>query len=164
MTCGDLKDLTRMTTCLIKHLILLKINGYPCGLASMAYRLFDKKTSATCPLSKTLAKRNKFAGDAIKNEYMSKKELEEELQKPIIRKFNSKKVLSYLIDNIWGTDLAGIQLISNLIKELFFYYVIDIFSKYLRIIPLKDNESITITNALQKNLKESNRVDMGRYR
>ena len=51
---------------------------------------------------------------------MSKKELEEELQKPIIRKFNSKKVLSYFIDNIWGADLAGIQLISNLIKDLFF--------------------------------------------
>ena len=56
MTYGDLKDLTRMTTCLIKHLILLKINGYPRGLASMAYRFFDKKTSATWALSKTLAK------------------------------------------------------------------------------------------------------------
>ena len=35
--------------------------------------------------------------------------------------------------------------------------VIDIFSKYAWIIPLKDKKGITITYAFQKNLKESNR-------
>ena len=35
-------------------------------------------------------------------------------------------------------------------------YVIlcDIYSKYARVIPLKDNEGITITNGFQKTLKE----------
>ena len=35
--------------------------------------------------------------------------------------------------------------------------VIDIFSKYSWVVPLKDKKGITITNAFQKNLKESNR-------
>ena len=36
-----------------------------------------------------------------------------------------------------------------------FFIVIDIFSKYTWIIPLKDKEGITITNAFQKILDES---------
>ena len=35
--------------------------------------------------------------------------------------------------------------------------VIDIFSKYAWVVPLKDKKGITITNAFQKILKESNR-------
>ena len=35
--------------------------------------------------------------------------------------------------------------------------VIDIFSKYAWVLPLKDKKGITITNAFQKILKESNR-------
>ena len=36
-------------------------------------------------------------------------------------------------------------------------YVISIFSKYAWVVPLKDKKGITITNAFQKILKESNR-------
>ena len=43
---------------------------------------------------------------AIKIENTSNKVLEEELRKPIIRKFNKRKVHSPFIDNIWGSDLA----------------------------------------------------------
>ena len=42
------------------------------------------------------------------------KELAEELHKPIIRKFNKRKVHSPFIDNIWDGDLPDMQLISNL--------------------------------------------------
>ena len=35
--------------------------------------------------------------------------------------------------------------------------VIDIFCKYALVVPLKDKKGITITNAFQKILKESNR-------
>ena len=48
----------------------------------------------------------KTSGDAIENEYISNKELAEELQKPIIRKFKERKVHSPFIDNIWSADLA----------------------------------------------------------
>ena len=39
----------------------------------------------------------------------------------------------------------------------FLLYVIDFFSKYAWVIPLKDKKGITITNTSQKILKESNR-------
>ena len=43
-----------------------------------------------------------------------------------------------------------------MIKNLVFLYFIDIFSKYAWVIPLKDKKGITITNAFQTFLKESN--------
>ena len=40
------------------------------------------------------------SGRTIKNENMSNKELAEEIHKPIIRKFNKRKVHSSYMDNI----------------------------------------------------------------
>ena len=41
---------------------------------------------------------------AFKNENISNKEFAKELHKPIIRKFNKRKVQSPFVDNIWGAD------------------------------------------------------------
>ena len=61
-------------------------------------------------------------------------------------------------DNIWGVDLADMQLLSKFNEGFrFLLCVIDIFSKYTWVIPLKDKKGISIINAFQKNLKESNR-------
>ena len=61
-------------------------------------------------------------------------------------------------DNIWGVDFADMQLLSKFNKRFrFLLCVIDIFSKYTWVIPLKDKKSISILNAFQKILKESNR-------
>ena len=50
------------------------------------------------------------------------------------------------------------QLISKFnIRFRFLLCVIDIYSKYAWIIPLRDKKGITITNAFQKNLDESKR-------
>ena len=50
------------------------------------------------------------------------------------------------------------QLISRFNKGFrFLLCVIDIFSKYAWVVPLKDKKGITITNAFQKILKESDR-------
>ena len=69
----------------------------------------------------------------------------EELHKPIIRKFNERKVHSLFIDNIWGADLSDMQLISKFNKGFrFLLCVIDIYSKYVWVIPLKDKKDITI--------------------
>ena len=55
-------------------------------------------------------------------------------------------------------DLADMQLISKFNKGFgFLLRVIDIFTKYAWVVPLKDKKGITITNAFQKILKESNR-------
>ena len=61
-------------------------------------------------------------------------------------------------DNILGADLADMQLLSKFNKGFrFLLCVIDIFSKYAWVIPLKDKKGISIVNAFQKILKESNR-------
>ena len=61
-------------------------------------------------------------------------------------------------DNIWGTDLAGMQLISKFNKRFrFLLCVIDIFSKYASVVPLKDKNGVSIANAFQSILKKSNR-------
>ena len=50
-----------------------------------------------------------------------------------------------------GADLADMQLISKLNKGFrFLFFVIDIFSKYDWVLPLKDKKSISIVNAFQK--------------
>ena len=95
---------------------------------------------------------------AIKNEIKQNERLAEELQKPIIRKFEKRKVHSPFKENIWGTDLANMQLISKFNKGIrFLLFVIDILSKYAWVIPLKDKKGITILNAFQKILYVSER-------
>ena len=67
----------------------------------------------------------------LKNENSFNKELAEELHKPIIRKFNKRKVHSPFIDNMWGAYLADMQLTTKLNKGFrFLLCVIDIYSKY----------------------------------
>ena len=77
---------------------------------------------------------------------MSDQQLAVDLHKPIIRKFNKRKVQSPFIDHILGADLVDMQLISKF----------DFYSKYAWVIPLKDKKGITILNAFQKILKEFN--------
>ena len=61
-------------------------------------------------------------------------------------------------DNIWGIDLADMQLLSKFNKGLrFLLCVIAIFSKYAWVVPLKDKKGIIIVNAFQIILKESKR-------
>ena len=99
----------------------------------------------------------KSFGSGIKNENISSKELAEEVHKSITRKRKKRKVHSFFIDNIWDADLADMQLKSKFNKGFtFLLCAIDIFSKYLWVIILKYKKGITITNAFQKNLKESN--------
>ena len=85
-------------------------------------------------------------------------QLANELQKPIIEKFEKWKVHSSFINNIEGAVLADIQLTSRFNKGLWFLlYVIDIYSKYAWVVPLEDKKSIRIANAFQKNLYKTKR-------
>ena len=69
-----------------------------------------------------------------------------------------KKVYSTFKDNIWGVDLADMQLLSKYNKAIrFLLCVIDIFSKYAWVVPLKDKKGISIVKAFQIILKQSNR-------
>ena len=76
----------------------------------------------------------------------------------LIKNFEKKTIFSGLKDNIWGADLADIQLLSRFNKgSKFLLCVIDIFSKYAWVVTLKDKKGVIITNAFQKILNDSNR-------
>ena len=60
--------------------------------------------------------------------------------------------------NICGADLADMKLISKYNKGVrFLLCVIDVFSKYACIVPLKGKKGVSIAGAFQQTLKESNR-------
>ena len=82
---------------------------------------------------------------------MSDQQLAIELHKLIIIKFNKRKIHSTFRDNIWGTDL-----VNKCNKEFrFLFCVINIYSIYVWVIPLKNKIGITIPNDFQKILDES---------
>ena len=61
-------------------------------------------------------------------------------------------------DNIWDANLADRQLLSRCNKRIrFLLCVIDIFSKYAWVVPLKDKKGISIVKSFQSILKPSNR-------
>ena len=106
----------------------------------MVYKFFDKKSAVI--------------GIANEPNY----QLANELHKTIITKFKKRKVYSRFKDNIWGADLADMQLIRKFIKEFrFLLCVIDIFGKYAWIVTLKDKKGVSIVNAFQKILDKSGR-------
>ena len=64
---------------------------------------------------------------------------------------------SSLKDNIWGVDLSDMQLNSKYNKGIkYLLCVIDLFSKYAWVVPLKDKKGMSIVNAFQKSLNSSN--------
>ena len=123
-----------------------KYDGYQRGLASMGYKIFDKKSTGSG--FKKLKNTTKPSSSI----------LADELHKPIIRKFNKRKVYSQFKDNIWGVDLAVMQSLSRKKKGIkYLLCVIDLYSKYAFVIPLKDKKGISIVNAFNKIIKQSNR-------
>ena len=123
-----------------------KYDGYQRGLASMVYTFFDKMSQGSGrPWSSAL----KIANN--KEDI----QLADELHKPIIKKLKKRKVYSSFRDNIWGVDLANMQLLSKYNKGYrFLLCVIDILSKYAWVIPVKDKKGISIANGFQKILDD----------
>ena len=79
-----------------------------------------------------------------------------ELHKPVIKKFEKRKVYSQFKDNIWGVDLADTKLLSKQNKVIkYILCAIDLYSKYAFVVPLTDKKGISITNAFKKIIKQS---------
>ena len=90
-------------------------------------------------------------GGTVKNEIISNKVLAEELDKPIIKKFEKRKIHSTFIDNIWSADLADMQLIRKFDKGFrFLLSVIDIYSKYAWVVPLKVKKEMQLLILFKK--------------
>ena len=108
MAYGDFKDLARRTA---SDKVLRdkafdiaknpKYDGHQRGLAFMVHKFFDKKSK----------------GSGVNIPLESNEELLEELHKPIIRNFKKRTVYFGSKDNIWGADLASMQLINKFNKK-----------------------------------------------
>ena len=73
-------------------------DGYQRGLASMVHKFFDKNSTSSGIASSSI--------------------LADELHKPVIKKFNKRKVYSQFKDNILGVDLADMQSLSRKNKDI----------------------------------------------
>ena len=115
----------------------------------MVYNFFDKKSSGS--------------GVATEPNY----QLANELHRQIIRKFKRRKVYSSFRDNSWGVDLADMQSLSKYNKGIkYLLRVVDLFSKYAWVVPLKDKRRISIVNAFPGIISEGRKrnkiwVDQG---
>ena len=87
-----------------------------------------------------------------------KKELAEELHKLVVKKFKRKKVYARFKDNIWAADLLKMKYLSSKNQNVkYLLFVIDVFSKYAWVKPLKGNKGKTVPNVFIKIVNESNR-------
>ena len=149
MAYGAFKDLTRRTAFdkvlrgkAFNIAKIPKYNGSQRRLASMVYKCFDKKSK----------------GGGVNIEVKHNKQLAKKLNKLIVRNLEKRTVYSGSKDNIWGADLADIQLISKFNKGFrFLLCFIDIFSKYAWVVPLKDRKDVSIVDVFQKILDKSGR-------
>ena len=124
-----------------------KYDGYQRRLANMVHKFFDKKSTA-----------GPSSLERMGSGFKSSSILADELHKPVIKKFEKRKVYSQFKDNTWGVDLADMQSLSRKnkgIKNLL--CVIDLYSKYAFVVPLKDKKGISIVNAFNKIMKQFNR-------
>ena len=134
---GDFQDLAKRTAAdkVLKNKAFNiakspKYDGYQRGLASMVYTFFDKKTKGSRVT--TLANKS-----AVKSTPQNE-QLAEESHKHIVRKFQKRRVYASYKDAIWAADLAEVQSLSKYNKGFrFLLCVIDIFSKYAWVVPLK---------------------------
>ena len=138
----DIKDLAKTTISdkILKDKVYeiarnRKYDGYQRALASMVNKFFNKKTGS---------------GGTVN------KQIPEELHKPVIRKFKRRKVYVKFKDSIWEADLAEIGSLSSKNKNVKHLCVIDVFTQYAWVKPLKDKKLKTVLNAFIEIVKESN--------
>ena len=103
----------------------------------MVYKFLDKKTWSGVSVNKQLA---------------------EEFHKPVIKTFKRRKVYATFKDNIWAAGLTKVKSLSSKNKNVkHLLCVIDVFTKYAWVEPLKDEKSKTVLNAFVEKVSESRR-------
>ena len=133
---GDFKDLARRTASdkVLKNIAFNiaenpKYDGYQRWLASMVYKCFF-------------------------NWMQIMKNQPKNYTNQLLKKNKKSTVYSGFKDNIWVADLADMQLISKFNKGFrFLLCVIDIFSKYAWVVPLKDKKRYYKYQCFSENCK-----------
>ena len=127
-------------------------DGYQRALASMVFKFFDQITG-----SGAIAKSKAWAS--------VNEQLAEEIHKPVTKKFKRRKIYVRFNDNIWAADLAEMESLSPKNKNVkYLSCVIDVFTKYIWVKPLKYKKGKTVLNAFMKINRERSKlwVDQGR--
>ena len=89
------------------------------------------------------------------SEEHQQQQLADELHKPITRNFTRRRVIASGIDKIWCSDRVEVQQFSKWNKGYrYLLMVLDMFSKYGWIVPLKDKKGETVTEAFKTIFKE----------
>ena len=87
--------------------------------------------------------------------------LANELHQPIRRQFPKRRVVSYGIDNIWAADLVEMGKFSKWNKGIkYLLMVIDVFSKFGWIRPLKDKRGQSVADAFKDIFKTKRKPKM----
>lgn len=103
----------------------------------------------------------------LKKEGFSKRQIKSYLQEkdvytlhyPIKKNFPRNKYLVSNIDELWEIDLVDMREYTKFNNNhSFILTVIDVFSKYAYVQPLKNKSAIEVTKALAKIIKESNKI------
>ena len=88
----------------------------------MVYRCFDKKTESEISVNEQLA---------------------EKLHKLVIKKFERSNVYAKFKGNIWAADIAKMRSLCTKNKKIkYLLCVIDVFTKYACVRPLKDKKKV----------------------
>ena len=81
--------------------------------------------------------------------------LAEELHKPVTRKFKKRIVYARGVDKIWAADLVDMKAFAKDNEGVkYLLTVLDVFSKYGWIVPLKTKMGVEVANALRHIFKE----------
>ena len=103
-----------------------KYDGYQRTSASIVYKFFDKK---------------------IRSEMIVNEQLAVELHKPVIKTINRRKVYVRFKNNIWAVDLAEQGSLFSKDKNIkHLLCVINVFTEYIWVEPLKETKGKTVFN------------------
>ena len=81
--------------------------------------------------------------------------LADELHKPVTRKFKKRRVFAGGVDKIWAADLVDMKAFAKENKGVkYLLTVLDVFSKYGWIVPLKTKTGVEVADALRQIFEE----------
>lgn len=85
---------------------------------------------------------------------MSKRDLINELHKPARKHFKRRRVITKGIDDLWQADLVDMSAYARVNRGFHFLLtVIDTFSKYAWVVPCKNKNAESVTNAMAEIFK-----------
>jgi len=106
----------------------------------------------------TIIRTKKRFGWGKKNDTTWTDQLADELHKPIIKNFPKRKVYVIGIDKIWAADFVEMQAFSKFNRGVrHLITVIDVFSKYVWMLPLKDKTGKSVADVFKEIFKKSKR-------